>query len=787
MKRISKLTLVSSAALMIWGLSACSNDINDANLKAPDRYLNLVHAPDVTAWSGNHFFNTNTRSNFTNVPVTRAEDGNNGTQGSLTWDFSEFSHEDEEWFNYFDSPYFYTEKDLQDNPEAIDITSSSFDRNNYSNYKIFYIPSTYKESEKGPTYVNINNIPSDGGFYNFGEISTLPDIGFNGAGHIYNDGTIENFDYSKGERHMVYNKGSLKVTSYNNIGYIYNYGDLTFQSSADIPNSMNIYSLGDIYMPYGGDFKAFLDLHGTLYSGADLSIQNNNDQYLCAIEVDGDLLIPEGGLHTSYIKANLFSFDGAEVWLLPQSLIDVKTLKMTNSGTDIKSAQDSYAFIRTEDVVFQNNNNFDNIFGPDIFFAVTGTIKLNGDNDAPMSLEEFVASEEGAKMKHRFQPTEGQLKGESTCGGDWEITDGTLEDDGPSEDICDKCKHPEHGDDPCDDCLNQDNHTPCDPCPNASDTDPDGCGHANHLHKNGKCSKCENEGIYNDCNPEPETPVVPEEPTECPNKGKEGYPEEGCDHPHTGPYCDICDDEDGPCQHPASTPGVRTGSEVEVNLSILDEHDKYTNEGISDFVAKLSIHVRVGGDVEVFIPIPAENYVANDDIVILNTHEPGYFIHGGPYEVAYPIGNNTVKLTLSYEDNGIRVTTDAIDDEVFKYCVDNYGDGINFEVWIYTNNKSGLNFTTFHDMLDRATIEFLDEDKEPDFYINAFNDTEENPRGYKDCDVNIIENQQGDYPTSEVGIHLNASSLNKIWRRSGHQGEIIGHDHIFLWGENNNK
>lgn len=232
-----------------------------------------------------------------------------------------------------------------------------------------------------------------------------------------------------------------------------------------------------------------------------------------------------------------------------------------------------------------------------------------------------------------------------------------------------------------------------------------------------------------------------------------------------------------------STPNIpehRHANEVEVNLSIQDTHSQYD---IEDLVTKLSIHVRYPGDVTVRIPVPTKYFVMADDLNIFEAHYLVLDKYGKDHSSSYIIDGHTVTLTVNYEGveitNGepsmiIVVKTDGINQEVIDYLMDKNGDGINFEVWNYYNFKeydengklisAGLKPTaeqiaSLKNILDTSFITFEGE-KTPDYYINAFNDTEENPQGVKDCTVSPA-NKYESYEKNKH--HLNGSQYNVIY------------------------
>lgn len=152
--------------------------------------------------------------------------------------------------------------------------------------------------------------------------------------------------------------------------------------------------------------------------------------------------------------------------------------------------------------------------------------------------------------------------------------------------------------------------------------------------------------------------------------------------------------------------------EVEANLSL--NADKGENDYVS---SKLSIHIRSITDVEVFIPIPVEYYCDKDDMYIVMTHKDNEYEYGGTTSmISYTINGNTITLTTSYEADGIRITTDGINESVIKYLQTTYGDGITFEVWNYYTDIATRE--QIKQMIDNTTITFIDSD--PSIYINEY-------------------------------------------------------------------
>lgn len=233
-----------------------------------------------------------------------------------------------------------------------------------------------------------------------------------------------------------------------------------------------------------------------------------------------------------------------------------------------------------------------------------------------------------------------------------------------------------------------------------------------------------------------------------------------------------------------NTPEVNnTLDHVEVNLSIEER------PGIEWLASHLSIHVRAITDVEVFIPLPVEYYCAVDDLAIVHKHN-NLMIHGGPEEVTYNVNGHEVILTLNFEERGIYVTTNGINEDVINYCRNTYGDGLNFEVWSYMNLKvkewsdindghgrdvfmnpnqeNAITPEQLRDYLNQSTIRFLN--NPPTLYVNAFMyqpgcDEGEHTCGkfINDCTVLPIgveyikqENEEGDY-------WYNSSPYNQLY------------------------
>lgn len=200
---------------------------------------------------------------------------------------------------------------------------------------------------------------------------------------------------------------------------------------------------------------------------------------------------------------------------------------------------------------------------------------------------------------------------------------------------------------------------------------------------------------------------------------------------------------------PSTEPNDSIYDEVEVNLAVNDPLDN------GDYISShLSIHVRANTDVEVFIPVPAQYYCESDDTDIVLKHDIEY-IYGETFTTSYNIEGNEVTLNVIYLEDGIKIWTDGINEDVINYCRDKYGDGITFEVWNYFNDN--ISRGVLMDYLNMATIKFLD--KNPMYYINAFTDEG------NDCSVNLDSSVESEYDTPYEGTHYNNYDHNKFYKR----------------------
>lgn len=214
---------------------------------------------------------------------------------------------------------------------------------------------------------------------------------------------------------------------------------------------------------------------------------------------------------------------------------------------------------------------------------------------------------------------------------------------------------------------------------------------------------------------------------------------------------------------------------VEVNLSLNDSHTDYVSE---DLWSKLSIHVRYGTDVKITIPVESKYICESDDLIILEDHSK-YELLNENHTVTYTVVKDeniswtvTLKTSFELDENDINkgeitVTTEGITQELIDYLIEQNGDGINFEVYLYWQseiNGEALDYVSREELqgyLNQSTIEFLD--KYPNLYVNAFNNTETGTIFSGDCTVDVIDSQKSSYKDSETDYWYNGSPFNELY------------------------
>ena len=229
--------------------------------------------------------------------------------------------------------------------------------------------------------------------------------------------------------------------------------------------------------------------------------------------------------------------------------------------------------------------------------------------------------------------------------------------------------------------------------------------------------------------------------------------------------------DDDPTE-PETPKNVVPDNHVEINLSINDEK----NQGFDGIVSKLSVHLRAATDVEIFIPVPAEFIIPQDDMNIFKAHNdelvyggnPDVTIEGSEFVTEYSLNGHNITLTIKHGKDGITITTDGMTQDILDECQAQYGDGLNFEIYNYFEFKEESEFawenywSVLKEYFDKATVRFTNE---PDAYVNAFNKTEDGEKFERDCTVSIVDEQIGDYPNHWTGKHYNGSPYNEIYSK----------------------
>ena len=336
---------------------------------------------------------------------------------------------------------------------AVDVTQANFDKSG----SVYYVP----ESFSGALSLGWLGLNAGAELYIYGNVTAINEVNYNGTITFYigSTATVTNFGPSSGGRHTVINAGNLTVCGYANIGDLYNGGALVLErehnpyyenigGSADIPNAMNIYSNGSatIEMPDGGDLKAVCDIHGKLKvgDGKDLKIQNSTKKYICGIESTAKVENVDGPLQTSYVKANLFTFDGNPIYLLPGGYVDVTTLQVPNSNCHVYGHTGSVALIKATNVEFGNKNDFTHTFSDNIYFKISGSVKVDncyamGQSHSFSNVADYLAdtthADEFGLAANRINA--GNASGAPACGEAWTVGTGTTtppaEEDGDDE------------------------------------------------------------------------------------------------------------------------------------------------------------------------------------------------------------------------------------------------------------------------------------------------------------------------------------------------------------------
>lgn len=229
-------------------------------------------------------------------------------------------------------------------------------------------------------------------------------------------------------------------------------------------------------------------------------------------------------------------------------------------------------------------------------------------------------------------------------------------------------------------------------------------------------------------------------------------------------------------------------NDIEINLALNEEFTEpgETEEGETyekDYISShFSLHVRTPRDVKVRIPVPVDYYCEADDMAIVKKHLEDHYVYGDQeHTLSMEIGENTVTVTVAYDEEGFTITTSGINQSVIDYLAEEYKDGITFEIWNYYNTETTR--ADLQTILNGSTVEFIGGDDNVDYYVNAFNELRETDEDGEeigrtpnewDCTVSIVEAQAANFtaitPGSEEyldGFHgYNGSNLNKVFRHN---------------------
>ena len=164
-------------------------------------------------------------------------------------------------------------------------------------------------------------------------------------------------------------------------------------------------------------------------------------------------------------------------------------------------------------------------------------------------------------------------------------------------------------------------------------------------------------------------------------------------------------------------PVVTEGS-VEANLSVC------AVEGKQYVASKTTVHIRMGNEVTVFLPVATDNFSANDKSAVnvfkeTQTRTGGWGENYAYFEIDAYGNEKKVEAKVDYitegTEPGIKITVKGVDDDLARYLWEGYKDGLTVEVWNYYKDITLDDLKAGFDA--NATIEFS---VAPDRYVNAF-------------------------------------------------------------------
>lgn len=331
---------------LVIALSACSDD----------------STPNTNSGNDNTITTTYSTASYTVGQWDQTRTDNLGTWSDGT------SHDNHDWQTTLDGLSFTA-------PDgAVDITVPGHAQSN-----TYFVPASFNGQ------LDLGNINQATELYIYGTVTYFSGNA-NGKLTVYNSGEVNWSIQTGGRNHVIYNAGTLNIWDYSCISAIYNKGELILDRNqnpwwpnegarADVPNDLHIYSKdGSIHIPVNADFKATCDIHDLITADGDLYIQNSTTKYVCGLEVNGDITLPDVGIQASYIKANTITFNGHPINLLPEGHVIAEKIIFANSGCTFLAHEGSYGLVDVKDIEFRDNRNFENSFGLNVYANVTGTI-----------------------------------------------------------------------------------------------------------------------------------------------------------------------------------------------------------------------------------------------------------------------------------------------------------------------------------------------------------------------------------------------------------------------------
>lgn len=791
-------------ALLGGAMISCTNDLKSPSLNGSDRLQSPVKTPDVVAWSGNQTFRNT--FNGTTTTGTRAENANANEWADPDKAYGGWVVPDPltEGQKLRVKAYFQTHPNL------------TFEDPHWNN---FFVQQVYKGHTNVPEGCATPEIytSANGSTTSTSDNMDLMTVGqgnvhinnFNGGTASVNDKVLSNGgNANDGPFHSDQIMLMVDIEDTSCFGYHETNGSKHHNDKAALVSAAVIDEWAKTQNPVPGE--AVVDKWNRSFLGFDLELlvteDVKTDTSVKYWDIPGqpDYILKDGEYIKIEDKSLELLFNNLPVYYIS-----------TNSNQylgETKEFQDPDLTGEYRDV--NNNNQYIGKY-VDIDFVYN-------------LLEQGWLPAQGGAFKKWVK-----VEGGDGYYSDWivcvtkaqKIDDASEEKPGPTPgETCEKCEHPKHDPSHCEKC--EDNEG-CNKKDDPSTSNPDTKPETPEVTE-GVCDNCGHDimwdtalGMFVHVN------RAVDSPQECQECVDEGKTQHACSNPvlHEG--------ETGIPETPAPSDQTKWDSEVEINLSIQDVHTLPNGQNkydIDDLVSKLSIHVRYPHDVEVILPVPQSIYCDQDDLYILKDHyfdaegEPNWRYGGETVEYTQIVGNETVTLNIEFVssehdhltasgDGYIRVWTTGINEEVIDYCRENFGDGINFEVYNYYNrgNKySTGNYITVteeelqykylsHSMVNFDWDEPFATKLYPRFYINAFNQKEDMPvKGdcyvwiFGDTRANIgnvysdqgIEenNQRQKYLDPYQGTHFNGSPLNWIYTLESLPGAIDSDD----MPENNN-